>query len=146
MIGISCANVLRCSLQASGCKNIKKLVDTFAASFPGTLCPFLVTIHLSGDRILVYVCGHMCVCAGTCVCVCACVCVCVCVCAGTCVCVCVCVCVAGTRVCRHAACVHVFILCLCVCELIVTPVAICMDNQSTAALYGQKSDWYPGNT
>ena len=108
MIGISCANVLRCSLQASGCKNIKKLVDTFAASFPGTFCPFLVTIHLNGDRILVYVSAHMCVC----------------------------VCVAGARVCsvcRHAACVHVFILFVCVC------VCVCVrtDCNTSSYLYGQ---------
>ena len=37
-------------------------------------------------------------------------------------------------------------VCVCVCELIITPVAICMDNQSIVSLYGQKSYWYPGNT
>ena len=37
------------------------------------------------------------------------------------------------------ACVYLICVCVCVCELIVTPVAICMDNQSIVSLYGQKS-------
>ena len=49
------------------------------------------------------------------------------------------------RACVYLTCVCVCV-CVCVCELIITPVAICMDNQSIVSLYGQKSYWYPGNT